>query len=518
MISTMSQSIQEQILGLAWSLAVITTCLIVGLGVLERVIVNHRLSKTNGVRASILGGNPITSFYAFFKAGYMHAHNRLQENFTDMFTHASPSCPHAVEITIFGHRSIMTIDPEHVKALLTTNFAHFGKGPRFHRTWEPFLGDSIFTTDGRQWQQSRTLIRPMFVTQRVRDLDILERWTDVLLAKLPASGQTVDVCDLFYRMTLDAITDYLLGQSVESLDNPNGEFTNAFTQVQRTQMLLAIFAPFQRFVPQAEYRKGIKVLEAFIQPFIEATLALTPEQLETISKSDREFTFLHHMALFSRDPKVIRDQLMAVLLAGRDTTAATLSWTIYELSNYPEIWRKLRCRVLERVGPHAAPTYEDIKDLTCLTHALNETLRLYPAVPYNVRSCLQNSTLPGKPGQPDIAVLKGDHVLYSTLVMQRRKDLYPPVSDKFADTAVYSPERWEHWTPKPWQFIPFNGGPRICIGQNFAMTEMAFTLVRLLQRYERIEYRGDWAAQYLKADIVGCPGLGVPIALYEAKR
>jgi cytochrome P450 len=148
----------------------------------------------------------------------MHANNRLQENFTNMFANASPSCPHAVELTIFGHRSIMTIDPEHIKALLATNFAHFGKGPRFHRTWEPFLGDSIFTTDGRLWQQSRTLIRPMFVTQRVRDLDILERWTDVLIDKLPGSGQTVDVCDLFYRMTLDAITDYLLGQSVESLD------------------------------------------------------------------------------------------------------------------------------------------------------------------------------------------------------------------------------------------------------------------------------------------------------------
>ncbi|KAH0495726.1 hypothetical protein TgHK011_009257 [Trichoderma gracile] len=514
----MLQSITDQILGLAWSLTIVTTCLVVGLGILERVVVNHRMSKVNGVRASILGGNPITSFYAFFKAGYMHANNRLQENFTNMFTNASPSCPHTVELTIFGHRSIMTIDPEHIKALLTTNFAHFGKGPRFHRTWEPFLGDSIFTTDGRLWQQSRTLIRPMFVTQRVRDLDILERWTDVLIEKLPGGGQTVDVCDLFYRMTLDAVTDYLLGQSVESLDKPNGEFTRAFTQVQRIQMRLAIFAPFNRFVPQKEYRKGIKVLETFIQPFIEATLALTPEQLETKSKSDRDFTFLHHMALFSRDPKVIRDQLMAVLLAGRDTTAATLSWTMYELSNYPDIWRKLRSRVLERVGPHATPTYEDIKDLTCLTHALNETLRLYPAVPYNVRSCLQDSTLPGKPGQPDIAVLKGDHVLYSTLVMQRRKDLYPPVSERFADPAIYSPERWEHWTPKPWQFIPFNGGPRICIGQNFAMTEMAFTLVRLLQRFERIEYRGDWAAQYLKADIVGCPGLGVPIALYEAKR
>ncbi|KAL7913384.1 cytochrome P450 [Trichoderma velutinum] len=512
----MLQSLQAQILGQAWSLGslgslvIIGPCLIVSLGIIERLIVNYRLSKVNGVRAPSLAGNPV--------AGYMHANNRMLENFFNMLENADPTCPHAVEMTILGRRSILTMDPEHIKGLLTTNFTHFGKGEMFHRTWEPFLGDSIFTTDGQLWQQSRNLIRPMFIKQKVRDLDILERWNDVLISKLPPAGQTVDICDLFYRMTLDAITDYLLGHSVESLDNPNGKFTTAFTKVQRTQMLLAILAPFRRFIPKGEYYKGIKVLEEFVQPFIDATLTLTPEELESISKSDKEFTFLHNMALFSRDPKVIRDQIMAVLLAGRDTTAATLSWTIYELSNYPEIWRKLRNRVLETVGPEAAPTYEDLKDLTCLTHALYETLRLYPAVPFNVRSCLENSTLPGIPGQPDIATLKGDHILYSTLAMQRVKEFYPPVSDKFADPNIYSPERWEHWTPKPWQFVPFNGGPRICIGQNFAMTEMAFTLVRLLQRYERIEYRGDWAAQYLKADIVGCPGQGVPIALYEAKQ
>lgn len=61
------------------------------------------------------------------------------------------------------------------------------------------------------------------------------------------------------------------------------------------------------------------------------------------------------------------------------------------------------------------------------------------------------------------------------MAMQRRADLYPPVSEKFAHPGVFSPERWENWTPRPWQFVPFNGGPRICIGQNFAMTSMAFT-------------------------------------------
>ena len=221
------------------------------------------------------------------------------------------------------------------------------------------------------------------------------------------------------------------------------------------------------------------MLEQFIEPFIQRALALPPDTLEKLSKSDKDFTFLHSTARFTRDPKVIRDQLMAVLIAGRDTTAATLSWTIYELANYPHVYQKLRNEILSTVGPSKTPTYDDLKNMTYLTHTLNETLRLYPAVPYNVRAALEDTTLPGIPGQPDIVVLKGDQVVYSPYIMHRRKDLYPATSEKFADPAIFSPDRWDHWTPKAWNYIPFNGGPRICVGQNFAMTEMAFTSMYL---------------------------------------
>jgi cytochrome P450 len=61
--------------------------------------------------------------------------------------------------------------------------------------------------------------------------------------------------------------------------------------------------------------------------------------------------------------------------------------------------------------------------------------------------------------------------------MQRRPELYPPVSKEFADPGIFSPDRWDRWTPKSWQYVPFNGGPRICVGQNFAMTEMGLTSV-----------------------------------------
>lgn len=272
-------------------------------------------------------------------------------------------------------------------------------------------------------------------------------------------------------------------------------------------------------IPRGPYLKAIKVMDDMVQPFIDRTLNLTTDELEKLSKSDTEFSFLHSLANYTRDPKVIRDQLIAVLLAGRDTTAATLSWAMYELSNYPRCWQKMRAEVLEHVGADRTPTYEDLKKLKYLNNVLNETLRMYPAVPFNVRSAITDTSLPScVPGRPDITVLAGDQIFYSTMAMQRRPDLYPPVSDTFAPVHLFSPERWETWQPKPWQYVPFNGGPRICVGQNFALTEMAYVMVRMAQKYSRVEYRGDWNAQIHKVEIVGTPGMGVNVALFEDEK
>lgn len=114
---------------------------------------------------------------------------------------------------------------------------------------------------------------------------------------------------------------------------------------------------------------------------------------------------------------------------------------------------------------------------------------------------------------PDITTVKGDAIFYSTFAMQRRHDLYPPPSATFAPADQFSPERWETWSPKPWHYIPFNGGPRICVGQNFALTEMAYVCVRILQRYERMEGRDDYDKQFHKVEIVGTPGRGVQYVL-----
>lgn len=420
----------------------------------------------------------------FIRCARAQLSHHLLEYFDSMFQYASPGTNgDIVEIQIKPReRYLITRDPEHIKTILTSKFASFGKGPRFHDLWRPFLGDSIFTTDATLWHDSRSLIRPMFIKDRVSDLVVFERWAAALIEHIPdgaIGGQAgeVDIMDLLYRMTLDVTTDFLLGASVNSLENPRAEFAEAFNEVQSIQMMVTMLGPFEALIPRYRYRQGIKTIDRFVMPFIQQALALPREELEKLGNSDKGFTFLHSIARYTREPQVLRDQIVAVLLAGRDTTAATLSWAFYELSRYPDKFAKLRQEVLDKVGRTRTPTYDDLKGMVYLRHVLNETLRLYPAVPYNLRTALEDTTIPGKSGKPGVSVVEGDTVVYSTLSMQRCKALYPSHNEKgeeLPDPALFEPERWEKWTPKAWNYVPFNGGPRICVGQNFAMTEMAY--------------------------------------------
>ncbi|KAE8449366.1 hypothetical protein EG329_008267 [Mollisiaceae sp. DMI_Dod_QoI] len=473
--------------------------------------------------------------------------HRNLETWHYWFTTTAHKKNYTVEAVPAGRRVLFTADPENIKAILATQFTDYGKGEPFHREWKDFLGDSIFVTDLEQWHNSRQLIRPQFIKDRVSDLDVFERHVQVLIGQIDrlswegfekkgGKGRELDVCDLFFRYTLDAATDFLLGRSVGSLEVPEQEFAEAFGEVQRVQNLIARSGPLNPLVPRRSFFKGIKIINEFVNPFIEQALRLSPEELATKTKSEEGYTFLHALAGFTRDRKVLRDQLVAILLAGRDTTAATLSWTFYELARHPEVVRKLRAEIEERVGWERAPTYDDLKNMKYLQNTMNETLRLYPVVPFNVRLALKDTTLPhggGPDGLSPIGILKDTPIGYSTLVMQRRPDLTLPIPNpsfssstassqpQYLTVEDFSPERWNVWQPKPWTYIPFNGGPRICIGQQFALTEMGYTIVRLLQSYEKVEnfMEGvDGGKPCLKAEIVLQPGDGVRVGFSRRER
>lgn len=483
------------------------------------IIANHVLDSLRirryGARApQISGWLPLNTDIVLDSMKNSREHTDLKF-WTWLFSHSKSNSP-TVECPLGGQRFIFTAQPENIKAILATQFGDYGKGEPFHEDWKEFLGESIFTTDGDLWHGSRQLIRPQFVKSRVSDLELFETHVQKLIGLLGGKGQEVDVDALFYRYTLDIAMDFLLGHSVDSLGNPHNEFAEAFGEVQRVQSHIARVGPFNRFISRKSFRKGLRVMEDFVQPIITQCLLLNPGTLKDVESQ----SFLHALANATRDRKVIRDQIVAVLLAGRDTTAGTLSFLFHELSQHPKVVQRLRQEIMNKVGSHRAPTYEDLKDMGYLQHCMSETMRLYPAVPFNVRLALKDTTLPtggGPNGDQPIGVLKNTPIGYSVLFMQRRPDLYPAPSEDFASMDIFSPERWEVWQPKSWNYIPFNGGPRICIGQQFALTEMTYTVVRILQRFERVEryWKLDGGSLF-KSEIVISPRQPVKVGFFEA--
>ncbi|KAF1963320.1 cytochrome P450 alkane hydroxylase-like protein [Byssothecium circinans] len=473
------------------------------------------------VKLRKLGGRaPIRNSYAPLGLDLLYeliTHSIKDQNYElwrKMFAKARPGM-WTLEAGI-GRRVILTAEPENIKAVLATQFKEYGKGEKFHKEWFNFLGNGIFGVDGHLWHNSRQLIRPQFIKDRLSDLDIFEEHVQILIENLSEASE-VDMLDMFFKYTLDAATHFLLGTSVDSQRQAQTEFADAFYNVQRVQSYIARMGPLNWALPRRlmGFYDSLKVLNAFVNVYIEKALALSPKELEEKTNHDEGYTFLHSIASYTRDRQELRDQIVSILLAGRDTTACTLNWTIYELSLQPEIVAKLRQEIIERVGLERTPTYQNLKDMKYLQNVMQETLRLYPVVPYNIRVSLQDTTLPiggGRDGTQPIAIPEGTPIGYSPLVMQRREDLYPSEASGFPPVAKFVPERWYNWTPKNWQYIPFNGGPRICIGQQFALTEMGYTLVRLLQRFETIENRMGGVPAGMHADIVLQPSNQVRIA------
>jgi len=140
---------------------------------------------------------------------------------------------------------------------------------------------------------------------------------------------------------------------------------------------------------------ALNTLNNFIAPFVQMALS---------RQSHDSGNFTDALSEFTQNPKVLRDQLVNILLAGRDTTAATLSFLFLELAYHPEVYKRLREEVLQNLGFDGEPTYANLKAMKYLQNCLNETLRLYPIVPVNSRTALVNTTLPrgGGPQHNDV--------------------------------------------------------------------------------------------------------------------
>ncbi|KAL2832481.1 cytochrome P450 [Aspergillus cavernicola] len=424
--------------------------------------------------------------------------------------------------TMLGHQAMSTIDPENIKALLATQFNDFCLGTRL-REFYPVLGAGIFTLDGAGWSHSRALLRPQFTRDQVADLCLMDGHVSRLIELVPKDGSIFDIQRLFFLLTIDSATHFLFGESVGAMEdnrvlgnasvgNAQG-FAEAFNLTQEYLAYRSMALSFYWMINPKEFRDATRrvheVVDYYVHKAIEAKRH--PEK-----KEPGRYILAEALAADNDDPKVLRDSMLNILLAGRDTTSSLLSSVFYFLARHPAIWEKLRHAIVDEFGdsqnPKADITHARLKDIPYLRYVLNEALRLLPPVPLNFRVAAKDTSLPlggGPDGKSPIYIKNGMPVMYSIYAMHRRKDLYGPDADSFR------PERWEENAKRGWEYLPFNGGPRICLGQQYALTEASYTMVKLMQRFTTVE-NGDPG---LKGPIVDSKltmvhGDGVKVRLY----
>ncbi|KAH9478516.1 Cytochrome P450 monooxygenase 75 [Psilocybe cubensis] len=442
---------------------------------------------------------------------------------TDVLKRFNDQYGNVVNFDLMNTSFLLTNEPEHIKAILATQFESFVKGPLFISQMDSMFGEGVFNSDGEMWKFHRAMTRPFFTRERISDFEIYDRnWNISLkLAKdRLAEGYSIDMQDLIARFTLDSASEFLFGKNVESLsaglpyhqevakknsreffDHPSNQFVKAFSDAllliaKRLTMgeewALAEFTG-DRIIPLR------KTVEDFVEPMMKAALEKREQDilLGKDPSEKEESNLLSHLVNHTQDPKILKDEVINLLVAGRDTTMSLLAFSVYMLSEHPDIEKRLREEIYEKVGPSEAPKYENMREMRYMKAFINDhptqgtvhlrcTHSIYMTfiVMRFGRKSIAPVVLPATgPGEKPIYVPKDVICIYTTLNMQRRTDLWGP------DALTFDPDRFlderlqKYLVSNPYIFCPFNAGPRICLGQQFAYNEASYYLIRLLQNF-----------------------------------
>ncbi|KAI0571343.1 N-alkane-inducible cytochrome P450 [Pyrenophora tritici-repentis] len=421
------------------------------------------------------------------KAGQHARAQTILQFFLDVVESSGPTH----EQQLLGSRGINTVEPRNIEEMLSIQFENFSLGLR-PKHFAPLMGSGIFTQDGAAWRHSRALLRSQFTSNRYQNFEEMKKSVESLIDQI-SPDSVVDLQTLFFRLTFDTTTFLLFGKTLSSLQSSDiageeSEFAAAFNLGQDYLSHRGRLGDLYWLANTPEFWWACKTSHRFVNDAIQNALddAEKPKPKKTEDEDTKHYVFINALIQETRNKKELRDQCLNVLLAGRDTTACCLTWTLRLLARHPQVLEKLRREIEEVVGlgEHAPqPTQVDLKKMRYLDLVLKEVLRLYPSVPVNSRAALKTTTLPvggGPDGKSPILVRKGEAVGYCVYAMHRRTDIYGE------DALEFRPERWEDGQllrDVGYGYLPFNGGPRVCLGQEFALLEVGYTVARLVQKF-----------------------------------
>ncbi|KAI1284558.1 cytochrome P450 CYP5202A1 [Xylaria sp. FL0933] len=385
---------------------------------------------------------------------------------------------------------ILTRDPRNIASILSGQSSNFDYGNLRRSCFGCLLGEGIFTENGEDWKGSRKLLASQLQNTKFPPSHTIEAHFQSMLRAISSSKDTpsrVDVRPILYDYTLDVGTDLFLGVSTDllassSTDNSEGtRFSLAFNKALRW------LATRERFKAFAWVVTGPKLWSLCHTARDSLENMIIEAQRQERGSNVTTFTdFLGQ----TTDLGKARDELMSLLFAAHGTNTSLLCWIVYVLAREPEAFKKLETDILSLVGtdPNATPSDSDLTGMQYLEDVVYECLRLFPPIPINGRICNTTTTLPaggGVSGEDPILVPKGALICFSTFGCHRSAKYYGE------DVNEFRPERWREADVKTrtsdYSFHPFIGGPRKCLGEDYALKLTKYTICRLVQCFRAIE-------------------------------
>ncbi|PPD88016.1 hypothetical protein GOBAR_DD15050 [Gossypium barbadense] len=399
------------------------------------------------------------------------------------------------------HSEIYTTDPANVEYILKTNFPNYGRGAHIEIMRDLF-GDGIFAVDGEKWRHQRKLASYEFSTRVLREYStaVFRDNAAKLVAKvstIAVANGAMDLQDLFMKSTLDSIFKVGFGVELNALSGSD-EFANQFTKAFDDSNFIVfrryvdMFWKVKRFFNiglEAALKRNVKIIDDFIFDLIRCKREQMENEKLVREKEDILSRFLTES---KRDPENMNDQylrdiILNFMIAGKDTSAGTLTWFFYMLHKHPLVQDKVIHEIRDATQAKdnicakelSRLMTDDVLDRMHYIHAaITETLRLYPAVPTDGKISVEDDVLPD-----GFEVKKGEGISYMAYAMGRMTYIWGE------DAVEYRPERWLDedgiFRPEsPFKFTAFQAGPRICLGKEFAYRQMKIMAAVLLYLFK----------------------------------
>ena len=388
-------------------------------------------------------------------------------------------------------------NPRDVKYILETNFKNYVKPDNMRNVLGDFLGEGIFAANhanvadgGAHWRLQRKTASNIFTQRNFRgdffDTFVLHGKKVVrIIDEATRTNKPFDIQKLMFNFTLDSIGHIGFGVNLGCLDGNPAKFAKCFDRAQHLSFMRFVdpLWPTKRAFAkyfgvknsQSELFDCLKVLSDFSQDVVSERL--NDPDLE--KRGDILSRFMN-----KKNPETgehfnfdfLRDIVMSFFIAGRDTTACTLTFAIKLLAEHPSAQERLFREVIVAFGSDGDPECDSVGNLPYLDAVIKESLRLYPPVPSDVKGCVDDDTLPSGHFLP-----AGTDVTFEPYAMGRSTELWGE------DAHLFNPERWlgEKIGPPEdmFKFPVFQAGPRYCLGMRMALLEAKVLTAMIVRKY-----------------------------------